>query len=253
AYKTVPGASFWILAGDLTTEPTLDSLWAELFYAGGFIPRGTPFMPVPGNHEYRKNPKMDSKQDSKKKSITPLWQPHFTLPENGIPSLKETSYFFDYQDVRFIMLNGTEDFTGQIPWLEKVLSENKCKWTVVTMHQPVYSMGKGRDNKEIRESLVPVYDKYHVDLVLQGHDHTYGRTFKLRNNEIVDNKENGTIYVVSVSGPKAYELNPLYAKLMAKTGEKTQLFQEISIDGGHLIYKSYTVTGKLFDSFELRK
>lgn len=253
AYKEDPDASFWIFAGDLTTEPTLDSLWDELFYAAGFIPGSTPFMPVPGNHEYRKNPNPKAESSAKGKRITPLWRPHFTLPENGLKGLEETSYYFDYQDARFIMLNGTDNIEGQTAWLDDVLSHTKSKWKIVTVHQPVYSTGKDRDNSAYREKLLPIYDKYSVDLVLQGHDHTYGRTFKLRNNTVVGDNEPGTVYAVSVSGPKAYELNPKFKELMAKTGENIQLFQTISIDGNKLEYKSFTVTGKLFDSFELKK
>lgn len=251
AYKETPDAAFWVIAGDLTTEPTLDSLWDEFFYAAGFIPSSTPIMPVPGNHEYRKNPKV--KNDSKEKRITPMWRPHFTLPENGVKGLEETSYYFDYQGARFIMLNGTENIEDQIEWLDELLSRTKSKWKIVIVHQPVYSTGKDRDNPEYREKLTSVYDKHSVDLVLQGHDHTYGRTYKVKGNKVVSSNEQGTVYAVSVSGPKAYELNPKFKELMVKTGGNVQLFQTITISGNKLDYKSYTVTGKLFDSFELIK
>ena len=59
--------------------------------------------------------------------------------------------------------------------------------------------------------------------------------------------------ISSVSGPKVYSVNYKYQDLMAKIGNNVQLYQVISIDDGSLTYKSYTVTGALYDSFVLKK
>ena len=66
----------------------------------------------------------------------------------------------------------------------------------------------------------------------------------------------GTVYVVSVSGSKQYEVKPnwdQYDAVRDKAGENKQLFQVISVDGNKLSYKSYTAIGDLFDSFDLIK
>jgi hypothetical protein len=100
---------------------------------------------------------------------------------------------------------------------------------------------------------VPLYDKYHVDLVLQGHDHGYGRTHKLRAGKIVSDTEPGTIYAVSVSGPKMYEVAPPAPTLFAKTLAGSQLFQVVSVSQARLLFQAYTIDGTVIDSFELRK
>jgi hypothetical protein len=69
----------------------------------------------------------------------------------------------------------------------------------------------------------------------------------------VDDNQPGTIYAVSVSGPKAYPLTTPYKNLMAKFGEKIQSFQEISIDGRTLHYTAIAADGSIFDSFTLKK
>jgi hypothetical protein len=92
-----------------------------------------------------------------------------------------------------------------------------------------------------------------VDLVLQGHDHTYARTFKLREGRVVPVDEKGTVFVVSVSGPKAYALNTQYKDLMAKMGDKISSFQVISVEANKLSFTAYTAAGAVYDSFELRK
>jgi 3',5'-cyclic AMP phosphodiesterase CpdA len=229
-------------------DPQYDSLWCELFTSVGFIPTTIPFVMVPGNHEYPK-PKGTETQ----KELVPYWRAHYTLPENGVKGLEETSYSFDYQGVRFIMINGNEKLAEQAGWMESILAKNPCTWTVLAMHQPLYSMGRERDDRKTRDAFLPLIDKYGVDLVLTGHDHVYSRSRKLKNNATVPDREKGTVYVVSVSGSKAYSLNPKYKELMVKTGEKVQLFQTISINGNKLEFKSFTATGLLYDSFELTK
>jgi acid phosphatase type 7 len=137
--------------------------------------------------------------------------------------------------------------------MEKLLSKNPNKWTIVTLHYPFYNTGGDHDTKAVRIALLPIIDKYNVDLVLQGHDHTYARTFKLRDGKVVPVDEKGTVYVSSVSGPKAYDFNPKYKDLMAKIGEKISSFQVISVEAHKLSFTSYTAAGVVYDSFELRK
>jgi len=89
--------------------------------------------------------------------------------------------------------------------LEPVLKNNPNHWTIIFQHQGMYSMAHKRNYVKMREMLLPLYDKYHVDLVLQGHDHLYARSKKLAGGNIVAADAPGTIYMISVSGPKMYE------------------------------------------------
>ena len=52
-------------------------------------------------------------------------------------------------------------------------------------HHPVYPSHPWRDTPALREHWVPIFDKHHVDLVLQGHDHAYLRTYPLRGHRRV--------------------------------------------------------------------
>lgn len=255
-YKMAPDASFIIHAGDLINRAHNEREWTEWFEAGGWIHRTLPSIPVPGNHEYR-----PLKKGEKERHLSIQWNPQFTLPQNGPEGLKETVYYTDYQGVRIIALNTNKDIDKQIPWLETILKNNPNKWTVVTYHHPLYSASAGRDNTELRNKLKPIFDKYAVDLSLQGHDHSYarGRVTPLEEN-IIDGMNRrdvtGTVYVVSVSGGKMYKLRDGWDDLGAKrerAAENTQLFQLITVDGDTLSYQSYTATGELYDAFDLVK
>ena len=244
AFSQAPGARFVIHAGDLITTANADAEWGDWFYASGWIFGMLPSIPTPGNHEYFRSRTLTRK-------ISTHWRPQFTLPEHGPEGLEETVYFIDYQGARVVVLNSNEKIRDQVAWLEEALRHNPHPWTILTFHHPVFSAARGRDNEELRKAWMPIFDRYRVDLVLQGHDHTYGRTRNVREGISVRNDESGTVYVVSVSGPKMYENSG--HPLMQRIGEDIQLYQIIAVDNDTLSYRSYTVTGELYDAFELIK
>lgn len=243
AVLDAPDADFILHAGDLVNIPNRDSEWAEWFESGDWIHAKIPSVLTPGNHEYYRT--------GTKRQLSVLWRPHFTLPENGPLDLLETTYYTDYQGARIISLNSNERIEEQALWLEQVLKDNPNPWTFVTFHHPVYSASAGRDNKDLREAWKPLFDKYAVDLVLQGHDHTYARGHNIGKGVTVRDSTKGTVYVVSVSGPKQYKLRK--DRWMTRGAENTQLYQVISVSGNTLHYRAMTAVGDLYDAFDLIK
>ena len=267
AYAQAPDACFIIHAGDLIDNGFDDNQWGEWCYGLSFIGAEIPNVPTPGNHDLRRAP---SEPDSKiTDGVTSWWHRRFVLPANGpegVPNLRDDAYYFDYQGVRIISLDANvwanEHYDPskkqsvaekQIAWLEKVLSDNPNSWTVVTHHQTIYNIGENEDNVELRTVLQPIYDRHHVDLVLQGHDHNYVRTVKIANGNAVASDQAGTIYMTTVAGPKMYEGTTQHAGLMKKTIGNTQMYQVIDIDGKTLTVRAYAITGELLDAFELKK
>jgi len=246
AYSYAPKASFMIHGGDLVNQANSDQQWSEWFKAGGWIFAMMPSIPVVGNHEYEKDKNNDYR-------VSKYWRPQFMLPEHLAGGLEELVYYIDYQGVRIIALDSDSDkrLIDQARWLEDLLKDNPNKWTIVTFHHPIFSSTKKRDNKILRNLWKPIFDKYKVDIVLQGHDHIYARGRNLQNNRTLFNYESGSMYIVSVSGPKMYKLDP--NRWMDRAAENTQLFQVISITKNTLHYEAVTVTGELYDSFDLIK
>jgi len=247
AFRTNPNASFILYAGDLVNRGYNDREWGDLYEGGDFIHRMIPSIMTPGNHEYAYP------------LLSPLWRTHFTLPSNGpkgYPMLEGACYYIDYPAVRIISLDGTtsekDDALREVQarWLESVLERTTHKWVILTLHQPFYSTKESRDNPQIREAFMPLVEKYGVDLVLQGHDHAYGRGMLEAGASSPGNT--GTMYVVSVSGPKQYEVGS-EKSWMQQSGENVQLYQVIDIIRDQLFFNTYTTTGTLYDSFILVK
>jgi hypothetical protein len=235
AYSDAPGARFMVHGGDLVTAGYRDPLWGEWFEAAGWIPAMLPSIPTVGNHEY-----YGGKEGA---PLTPIWSAQFALPANGVPGLEDQTYYIDYQGVRLISLNSNERQEEQAWWLAKVLENNSNRWTVVTFHHTVFTCVEGRDKEEVRRFWKPVLDQYGVDLVLTGHDHVYARGR--------GESSTGPVYIVSVSGPKMYDLTA--DRWMDRAGENTQLYQVITVTPDTLHYRSTTVTGDLYDAFDLVK
>jgi 3',5'-cyclic AMP phosphodiesterase CpdA len=241
-FAEAPRANFIIHAGDLVNRSIRDAEWGEWHQAAGWINRSLVSVPVPGNHEYP--------GDTGKKALAGHWRPQFTLLANGVKGLEETNYHIDIHGVRIVALNSNERQQEQAEWLDALLASNPNKWTVAAFHHPIFSAARGRDNKALREMWQPVFDKHGVDLVLTGHDHTYART-NLTTGANVRAGRAGTVYVVSVSGPKMYNLDR--EPWMARAAEDTQLAQVVRIDGDRLSFESRTARGVLYDAFELTK
>ena len=250
AFTDAPKARFLLHAGDLINHTNSDAEWGEWHQAGGWLNAMTPSIVTPGNHEYSKVGL----------TLTPTlsthWKPQFALPPNGPVDLQETTYYVDFQGTRIISLNSNEKILEQVPWLEAVLAARpeSIHWTIITFHHPIYSSAKSRDNKELRGAWQPIFDRFHVDLVLQGHDHTYARSHLLNSTTgVAAQGEIGTIYVVSVSGPKMYDIGKPTRPEFQRVAEETQLFQIITIDGDQLRYQARTATGTPYDGFTLKK
>ncbi|MES2789885.1 MAG: metallophosphoesterase family protein [Planctomycetota bacterium] len=263
AFSDAPRAMFMLHAGDLVNRGNREPEWCDWCDAGGWVNATIPTLAVTGNHEYdidRLGTLPTDPVEVKKmpRSFTKSWRHRFEFPDNGpvemADHLRETVYYVDVQGVRIIGLNSMEDPKAQAVWLESVLSKNPNRWTIISHHHPVYSATLGRDNPEVRHAWQPLYDKYRVDLVLQGHDHAYLRS-ELRSHENIPTGATarspaGTMYVVSVSGPKLYDKG---ISAGVRRGSRMQLYQVITVDGDELKYQSKTATGELYDAFTLKK
>lgn len=250
AYQTTPRAAFVIHAGDLVDDAHRDHEWAQWYQAGGFIHRQWTAIPVVGNHEFL------SFENGQPKRLSIQWRPQFTLPVEKalVPVLHETVYTVDYQDIRIIVLNSNDHLEAQTRYIEKQLKHSTAKWKIITCHHSVFSPAKGRNFQFARDHWKPLLDKYNVDLVLNGHDHTYARGHVPIRTADGQTHNLGTVCITSVSGPKQYALDRKQIKSYSaegyrldKAAEQTQFFQVITIADHTLTYVAYTALGEAYD------
>lgn len=110
----------------------------------------------------------------------------------AMPTDDGGNFSFNYGNAHYVVLNngpeGKKEFDSNIgTWLSSDLSKsaNQKQWTIVMFHRPMFSVqdyeGTVVDDHVAarREKLLPVFDEYGVDLVLQAHTHTYSYTYPI--------------------------------------------------------------------------
>ncbi len=242
AQASQPDAAFHIMAGDLVNRGNQRDDWDLFFHSAAGVYDGKQLVPAIGNHECQgdQGPWM--------------YLSLFDLPKNGPEDAPpERAYAFEYSNALFVILDSNLPAHHQTGWLEEQLAGTKATWKFVAYHHPAYSSKPNRDNPLIRKHWGALFDKYHVDMALQGHDHAYLRSYPMNNGQAVESANDGTIYIVSTSGTKYYELAERdYA---AHGMENTSTYQvlDIQIQGKRLTYRAYDNEGQLRDEFVIEK
>ncbi|MFA6076922.1 MAG: metallophosphoesterase [Candidatus Paceibacterota bacterium] len=179
--KEMPDLHF--VLGDLSyDEVKPETEWCNMMKK--YLP-SVPIELLAGNHE------SDGQNGSIEKFISCL--PNVTA---GIKGEYGKEYYFDYPEekplIRFILISPNLHFSdGQtfvystgskhMEWLKKVIDEGHQKeipWTIVGMHKICISAG-GIHGCEIGEELINYLLAHNVDLIMQGHEHSYQRTKQL--------------------------------------------------------------------------
>lgn len=176
AVKDHSDVSFIVSAGDQVNAGKNEREYAA--YLGADALTSLPVATTIGNHD----------------SVSNQYSLHFNNPNafsskdaNYIQGQTEagTDYYYSYGNVLFIVLD-TNNYNGATHEnvMKKAISENKdAKWRIVVFHQDIFGSGydhSDSDGMVLRTQLTPLMDKYDIDVVLQGHDHTYSRTYQLQ-------------------------------------------------------------------------
>ena len=234
-----PETAFYIIAGDLVDDGLYRNQWDELFENSKDIIDKKPLMNVIGNHDNRYG--LGAK----------MYRDLFSYSNNGPEEVpEEHTYSFTYKNTLFLMLDATFPADKQTKWIEDQLLKSDATWKIAVFHFPPYN-GK-EPYLNIQEEWVPIFDKYHVDLVFGGHFHYYMRSKPLNNGNVVNSFNEGTTYVISlgIPGRKVVLDNEPYAAVTEHNG---WLYQHIKIDGKKLDFQSINFDGNLIDRFEIDK
>ena len=138
-----------------------------------------PLYPVFGNH--------DTETES-------IWERVFALPNDE--SASEFYYSFKYGNSLFVVVNTQENYSAgsvQYNWLESTLSQGfddpEVLHIFVAFHVPPYCVGDHGFSYGVINNLVPLFETYGVQAVLNGHEHNFQHIEK-----------NGIRYFVSGGG-----------------------------------------------------
>ncbi len=236
-----PDTAFVLMAGDLVNRGNQREEWDALFRAATGVFDRCPLVPAVGNHEC---------QGGQPRLFCDL----FALPDNGPAGLPPGRiYAFEYGAALIVVLDSNLNPAGQSRWLEDQLRRSRATWKFVVFHHPLYSSAPRRDHARLRRLWTPIFDRYQVDLVLQGHDHAYLRTVPLRAGRRVANAAEGTTYVVSNSGSKMYAQTRSDYVAVGFTNVPTYQVIETQSAPARLIYTAFDRQGRERDRLVIEK
>ncbi len=180
-------ADFWVHTGNLTSSGLDADADIEFFIPYKDTLRSTPLFVAIGLNEYG-----PAREDRESKSFvrTNYSRFHDMTWSNATPKY----YSFDTANARFIFLDANaaygavwapdiDEQSNQYKWLQTTLAGAAEKWKIVVLNAPLYSTGEKGVASQVAALWIPLFEKYGVDLVLQGGEANYERTFPMRAEE----------------------------------------------------------------------
>ncbi len=225
-----PDLSFIISAGDQVNKTGKAK---EEEYAGYLSPDLLASLPVAttiGNHD----------------SLNADYMYHFNNPNATDYGTTEAGgdYYYSYGEGLFIVLNTNNYNVAEHKQAiaEAVSSDPDAAWRVVTIHQDIYGTGldhSDTDGMILRTQLTPIFDQYDIDVVLQGHDHTYSRSKLLYG----DGQTHGTYEFQLNADGSDYDWDNAYN---TQTSSKIPLYPEEGDTAGQTLLDNFQADNKCY-------
>ncbi len=237
---------FVVNTGDLVANGNNISLWEIFFRINKDLIRNVPYYPVLGNHE----------KDSKN------YYDFFDLPGN------ERYYFFTVGDALFVVLDmegpdyetplyltrrGREIFWEKVSkqyfdkekaWLENLLTINdNAGYIFVFFHPTWYSIKSSRVAEAARRRAYwgDIFERHHVQVVLNGHDHYYEHAF-----------HGGTHYIVTAGGgAPLYNIDAVQPETIKY--KKIEHYMRIDVGPEKAVLKAIQLDGTVLDEFSVKR
>lgn len=244
-------ADFLIHTGNLTHSGLDADVNREFFSPFREILANTPLFVALGPNEYGPN---RENRESKSFLRTNYSRFHNMSWSKATPKY----YSFDTANARFVFLDTNvaegavwapeiTEKSSQTQWLKTTLAGAGEKWKIVVMNAPAYSSGVRGPNNEVFLNWVKIFEDYRVNLVLQGGDANYERTFPMYRGET---KPHGVTYVtlgtVAPQPGKREHPDPSTARFVS-----ARHYASGKIVDRKLTLKVYSEKGKLLDTLEL--
>lgn len=239
--------NFMLHCGDVVDDGFAKSQWLfDLFAPCAPLMAHVPVFPVIGNHEKNSH----------------WYYDYFHLPE------PEYFYTFKCGNAEFFMIDSNKPSTPgseQYARLEKALAASTATWKFAAHHHPCFSSDendygdawKGKEDINFRpgddavSALIPLYEKYGIDIAFAGHVHSYERTWPILNMTI--NQARGVRYIVTGGGGGGLEQAGPQRAWFSIHVQRGHHFCFATVQDRTIQFKAYDIEGRLFDTFELTK
>jgi 3',5'-cyclic AMP phosphodiesterase CpdA len=235
-----------IHAGDLVYNPsgTYDSYQRNYFNYYAQTMCSVPFFPCPGNHDYEVP------------NALPYLAIH-SVPSEGVPSPDRGRYYsYDWGNVHFVSVDAHQSLDRAVNsngpmlgWLENDLRSTKQFWRIVYFHYPPYATGQNVNeplSALVRQYMVPILERYGVQLVFNGHEHSYQRNVPIRQGNVVA-AGLGTNYFTSGGGGAILYVVP--SKPLVAVAKSEYHYLRAEVQGTRITVHSIRQDGAELDNY----
>jgi hypothetical protein len=247
-YKRNPELSFAVLGGDIVDNGINTAMFDSFFKSASPVFSHIPLMAANGNHESNF---LSGKPE--------LYLDEFALPQNGPEGFKEEFYSFDAAGCHITVLNSwiysseqklkAVDYERVKDWIKNDLASSTADWQVIVTHIPIHAVSSDKTAAAVKDNWAPIFEKYGVDIVFEGHQHVYSRSYPLYEDRV--DYENGITYIMGNSGQKFY--SSADESKAERTIYNTATYQLVRVDGENMTVQTCDIDGNELDYVSLRQ
>jgi hypothetical protein len=150
---------------------------------------------------------------------------------------------FKKGNVRFFVIDSNYLDPDQVKWLEKELAASGSDWKIAYFHHPLYTTARRGPEEELRIILEPLFVKYGVEVVFQGHEHIYERI----------KPQKGIQYFTAGGSAKLRPGDFKLGDLVEVGFASDRSFMLAEVDGDELYYQAISGAGKTVDEGVIRR
>ncbi len=258
ALERHPECRFIFTAGDNCDNGQNDLQWNGMFSGLKGIIESKPYMMCTGNHDNRGYityfPEPTGKFYLEHADFFDF-QYEEAYPQNGPDGYTTENYSFDYGNAHFLVLGiNAPDVLEN--WAYNDLQSSNKTWKLGAYHFPIYPvMPEGQNNDGYPWLRKPIEDG-RLDILFEGHEHSFARTFPIKNDEMFDKPSEGTVhYIVGNGGGNIYHSNARKIWHSAFYPQEIRMgsYTLVEIDGDILTATAYLADGRIIDVFTIDK
>jgi uncharacterized protein (TIGR03437 family) len=233
-------AAFLVHTGDVAYPVgSFTTYQANYFEVYRDIMGRMPFYPCIGNHD------VDGDLGVAYKAV-------HALPADGVPETVRGHYYsFDWGGAHLVSLDATlmlhqNAATAMVQWLERDLARTRKGWRIVFWHHPPYdpARGNGPEATGMRDRVLPILERYGVQLVLNGHAHAYQRTRPMLGHQPVEDGR-GIVYVTTGGGGASLHGAPADTGFVVSAS--VHHYVAVEVQASRLIVRATSATGQELD------
>lgn len=258
ALEKHPECRFILTAGDNCDNGENDLQWNGMFEGLKGVIESVPYMMTTGNHDNRGFISYFPEPTGKfYLEHADFFDFQFSLsyPENGPEGYETENFSFDYGNAHFLIMgiNAPEIVEN---WAYDDLQGSDKTWKLGTYHFPIYPVMPEGQNDDGYPWLRKPIEQGRLDILFEGHEHSFARTFPTRNDELFDRPSEGTVhYIVGNGGGNIYYSNcqKIWHSCFFPQEERTGFYTLVEIDGDKLTATGYMADGRIADIFTIDK